>query len=113
MTAKNTLLAAPPYAVEAALKRLGGDLRTARLRRNLTIQELAARIGTGVRAVSDAERGKPSTSAAVYTAMLWAFDLLPQLDDVARPERDEEGQLLSLGRERGRARQKSGLSNDF
>lgn len=113
MTARNPLLTAPPYAVEAALKRLGGDLRTARLRRNLTVQDLAAKIGAGVRAVGDAERGKPSTSAAVYTAMLWALDLLPQLDEVARPERDEEGQMLSLGRERGRARRKSGLSNDF
>ncbi len=113
MTARNTLLTAPPYAVETALKRLGGDLRTARLRRNLTVQALADKIGAGVRAVGDAERGKPSTSAAVYTAMLWALGLLPQLDDVARPERDEEGQMLSLGRERGRARQKTRLSNDF
>jgi transcriptional regulator with XRE-family HTH domain len=109
MTARNPLLTAPPLAVEQALKRLGTDIRTARLRRNLTLQDIAATIGAGVRAVSDAERGKPSTSAAVYTAMLWALDLLPQFDEVARPERDDEGQMLALGRERARARQTARL----
>jgi transcriptional regulator with XRE-family HTH domain len=42
---------------------LGGNLRTARLRRDLTINEAAEKIGTGSRAVSDAERGKPSTGS--------------------------------------------------
>ncbi len=113
MTARNKLLTAPPYAVEQSLKRLGADLRTARLRRNLTIEEVAEKIGTGPRAISDAEKGKPSTMIAVYTAMLWALDLLPQLDEVARPENDAQGQTLALSNERTRARSKTGLSNDF
>jgi hypothetical protein len=37
MAARNQLLEAQPYPVEQALKRLGQNLRTARLRRNLTI----------------------------------------------------------------------------
>lgn len=41
MTASNPLLTAPPYAVDRQLKRLGADLRTARLRRNLTIADVA------------------------------------------------------------------------
>lgn len=113
MTARNKLLIAPPYAVEQSLKRLGADLRTARLRRNLTIDDMAEKIGTGVRAIADAEKGKPSTSVAVYTAMLWALGLLHQIDDVALPEKDEEGQTLALGRERTRARVKTAVNNDF
>ena len=113
MTARNKLLIAPPYAVEQSLKRLGADLRTARLRRNLTIDDMAEKIGTGVRAVADGEKGKPSTSVAVYTAMLWALGLLHQIDDVALPEKDEEGQTLALGRERSRARVKTAVNNDF
>jgi len=113
MTAKNTLLSAPPYAVEQTLKRLGGDLRTARLRRNLTIEDVAEKNGTGPRPVSDAEKGKPSTSAAVYIALLWVYDLLDQMSDVASPERDEHGLSLSMGRERARAREKKGLDNEF
>ena len=66
MTTRNKLSTAPPYAVEQTLQRLGANLRTARLRRNLTLAEIAEKIGTGVRAVADAERGKPSTGIAVY-----------------------------------------------
>ena len=111
MTAKNTLTQAPPYAVEKAIKRLGTNLRTARLRRNLTIEDVAQKIGTGPRAVSDAEKGKISTSIAVYTALLWACDLLDQMRDVADPALDEEGLNLSLLKERARA--KEGLDNEF
>ena len=113
MTARNKLLTAPPYAVEQTLKRLGVNLRTARLRRNLTIGEMAEKIGTGKRAVADAEKGKPSTGIAVYAALLWALDLLNQMADVAAPEHDEDGQTLALARERGRARAKTELNNDF
>lgn len=113
MTARNTLTTAPPYAVEQALKRLGANLRTARLRRNLTIEEVADKIGTGPRPVSDAERGKPSTGAAVYIALLWAYDLLGQMEHVADPALDEEGLALSTSRERARAREQKGLDNDF
>ncbi len=113
MTARNKLLTAPPYPVEQMLKRLGANLRTARLRRNLTIGDMAEKIGTGQRAVADAEKGKPSTGIAVYAAMLWALDLLDQITDVAAPEKDEEGQTLALSRERARARPKTGLDNDF
>ncbi len=113
MAAKNVLITAPPYPVEQALKRLGANLRTARLRRNLTIRSVAEKIGTGPRPIADAEKGKPSTSAAVYVALLWAYDLLDQLSDVARPALDEEGTALSLPHDRSRARVKEGLDSDF
>ena len=82
MTAKNTLMQAPPYAVEKAIKRLGSNLRTARLRRNLTIEDVGQKIGTGPRAVSDAEKGKASSGIAVYIALLWTYDLLDQIRDM-------------------------------
>lgn len=113
MAARNKLLIAPPYPVESTLKRLGMNLRTARLRRNLTIADVAGKIGTGVRAVADAEKGKPSTGIAVYAAMLWALDLLDPLSDIAAPERDAVGQTLALSRGRERARPSAELNNDF
>ena len=106
MARKNALTEAPPYAVEQAIKRLGGNLRTARLRRNLTIEDVAGKIGTGPRAVSDAERGKVTTGIAVYTALLWADDLLGPMRNLADPARDEEGLTLSMQRERARARER-------
>ena len=113
MTAKNTLIQAPPYPVEKAIKNLGANLRTARLRRNLTIEEVGEKIGTGPRAVSDAEKGKISTGIAVYTALLWVYDLLGSMDELADPSLDEEGLSLSLSKNRARARAKEGLDNDF
>ncbi len=113
MTARNTLTTAPPYAVEDALKRLGASLRTARLRRNLTIKDVAEKIGTGPRPVSDAEKGKPSTGVAVYVALLWTYNLLHRLSDVADPALDKEGLALSSRRERARARQSQRLDDDF
>jgi transcriptional regulator with XRE-family HTH domain len=113
MTAKNKLISAPPYAVEKSIKRLGADLRLARLRRNLTIDEVAQKIGTGPRAIRDAENGKPTSGMVVYTALLWAYDLLGQLNEVATPTRDEQGQVLSRFHERTRARTKNELDSDF
>lgn len=113
MTTKNKLSLAPPYAVEASLKRLGGDLKLARLRRNLTIDAVAQKIGTGPRAVRDAERGKATTGVVVYAALLWAYDLITQLDEVALPIRDKEGQARSRLDVRSRARTRGDLDNDF
>lgn len=113
MTAKNTLSTAPPYPVERALRHLGTNLRTARLRRNLTIAAVADKIGTGPRPVSDAEKGKVTTSAAVYFALLWAYDLLEPMNDIANPALDDEGLALLTERDRARARGTGHLDNNF
>lgn len=113
MATRNKLQSAPPYPVEQALRSLGENLRTARLRRNLTIADVAGKIGTGPRAVIDAEKGKPSTGLVVYAALLWVFDLLGQLEEVADPSTDKEGLALEALRGRKRARKSVGLDNEF
>ena len=113
MVARNQLLQAPPYPVEQALNRLGENLRTARIRRNFTIDEVAQKIGTGRRAVMDAEKGNVSTGIGIYAALLWVYDLLPPLNDVANPAKDEQGLTLIAAKEKSRARKSAGLDNDF
>lgn len=113
MVARNQLLKAPPYPVEQALTRLGSRLRTARVRRNFTIQEVAEKIGTGTRAVMDAEKGKPSTGVGVYVALLWVYDLLLPFNEIANPAQDEQGLKLAAANEKIRARKSAGLNNDF
>jgi transcriptional regulator with XRE-family HTH domain len=113
MKARNALLGATPYQVEQTLKKLGGNLKTARLRRNLTAQEVAQKIGTSRFAVADVEKGKPSTSVAAYAALLWAYGLIDRLADLADPNQDEEGTRLSLSRQPARARHRRELNNDF
>ena len=113
MSRSNALLTALPSPVEQSLNRLGVNLKTARLRRNLPLESVAEKIGTNRRVIADAENGKPSTGIAVYLALLWTYGLLPQLDEVASPERDREGQTLSNLRDRTRARKAGGLDDDF
>lgn len=113
MARKNPLTASPPILVETALRELGGRLRAARLARNLTLDSVAKKIGTGRRPVADAEIGKPGVSAAVYVALLWTYDLLGDLKLVADPGRDVVGQAMLRGRERARPSQRKSLDNDF
>ena len=113
MVARNKLQLAPPFPVQQALKRLGENLRTARIRRNLTIDDAAERIGTGPRAVMEAEKGKASTGIVVYTALLWLYDLLQPFEELADPLKDQEGISLQAAKEPRRARKSGGLDNDF
>ena len=113
MARKNVLTSSPPYPVEQAIKRLGANLRTARLRRNLTIEDVAGKIGTGRHAVLAAEKGKPSTSIAVYTALLWSYDLLRAMETLADPGLDETGLAMAERRKRARAEKSGELDSDF
>jgi transcriptional regulator with XRE-family HTH domain len=113
MTARNSITTAPPYPVETALRTLGANIRTARVRRGLSAQELGRKIGVGRDTVAEAEKGKPSTSVAVYAGLLWALGLIDQLTAVADPAADAEGQTLALAREPKRARRTETLDNDF
>lgn len=113
MVARNLLQRFPPYPVERAMKDLGENLRTARIRRNMTIADAAARIGTGPRAVMDAEKGKPSTGLVVYAALLWLYDQLHEFKSVADPANDRDGIVLERSRERVRVRKSRVLDNDF
>lgn len=112
MVRKNKLYDAPPYEVEQHLIRLGENLRIARIRRGLTIEDVAERIGTGRRAVMDAERGRPATGVVVYMALLWLYDL-EAMDALADPKADEIGLSLELAHRRSRVRKKRELDDDF
>jgi transcriptional regulator with XRE-family HTH domain len=104
---------APPAAVEDAIKRLGRNIRTARLRRKLRIEDVAGRIGASRFTVADLEKGKPGTSIAAYAGALWALGLLDQMSELADPERDEEGKVLESARSPKEAPRRRKLDNDF
>ena len=59
------------------------------------------------------EKGKASTAFAVYAALLWAYDLLEPIHDLADPSKDEEGLRLASARETVRVRKRAGLDRDF
>jgi transcriptional regulator with XRE-family HTH domain len=103
----------PPAAVEQALKRLGDNIRTARLRRKLRLEDVAERMGISRFALSEVEKGKPTTAIAAYLGALWALRLLDQLEEVADPDRDEEGKILERSRAPKTARTRKVFDNDF
>ena len=103
----------PPAAVEAALERLGRNIRIARLRRRMPQARLAERIGVSRFVVANMERGKTGTSVAAYVGALWALGLLEQLRSVADPAADAEGMALEHARRPQRARASTALDDDF
>jgi transcriptional regulator with XRE-family HTH domain len=113
MSKRNVLSTAPPFEVEQSLKTLGANLRTARLARNLSIETVAVKIGVGYRAVATAEAGKPTTAIGVYLSLLWAYDLLGQVNELADPTRDAVVQRAARTRERAYPTGKGALDNDF
>ncbi len=113
MSRKNALTASPPMPVATALKDFGNRLKAARLARNMTIEDVAQRIGTGPRAVSDAEAGKPGVSASVFVALLWVYELLEPFHQLADPASDLVAQSHLRTRERARSGGHGGLDNDF
>lgn len=113
MPQPSALLSAMPHAVETAIEQLGKNLRTARLRRNMSLAEVAEKLGVSRYVVAHAERGKASTSIAVYTGLIWTYGLLDQFSVLADPAEDKEGMALSLANDRSHARPIKALDNDF
>ncbi len=110
----NKITKAPPAAVEKALRQLGQNIRTARLRRKLRLEDVAERVGVSRYVMSDIEKGKPSTAIASYMGALWALGLLEDMQIIADPDRDEEGKILEKSRAPKTAgKRKKELDNDF
>jgi transcriptional regulator with XRE-family HTH domain len=113
MPNRSVAVEAPPKAVGDALLRLGRRIRVARLRRNLRIEDLAARVGVSRFTIAAIEAGKPGVSVAACFGALWALGLDEPLRELADPDRDEEGKALESVRRPRRARPRAGLDNDF
>lgn len=102
----------PPYAVEKALKDIGRNIRTARLRRKLSREELAEKIGLSRYVMADVENGKPTTSIAAYIGALWALGLLGGIEALAHPDDDREGKALENARSPTTAPKRSSRTMD-
>ena len=113
MPNRSAAVYAPPAAVADALLRLGRRIRVARLRRNLRIEDLAARVGVSRFTMAAIEGGKPGVSAAATFGALWALGLDEQAKELADPDRDDEGKALESVRGPRRARRRAALNNDF
>ncbi|HEY3452022.1 MAG TPA: helix-turn-helix domain-containing protein [Myxococcales bacterium] len=82
----------------------GEHLREARLRRNMTVEQMAKAVGLTRKTISEAEKGSASTRVGAYVGMLWALGLGDQLAELAAAERDDEEFAGDGGRKRARPR---------
>jgi ribosome-binding protein aMBF1 (putative translation factor) len=104
----------PPYAVEGALKTLGQNIETARLRRKLSREALAKKIGISRYVMADVENGKPTTAIAAYIGALWALGLLETLKSAGDPDKDSEGRTLeAMRRPKTAPKRTRKLDDDF
>lgn len=63
--------------------------------------------------MADAEKGRPGTAVAVYLALLWAYDLIGPVSQLADPGTDLVGLASAARRQRARTSIRSNLDNDF
>ena len=87
-----------PSEVLSELRRIGNGIKTARVRRHMTQEELAGRVGASWHTIRKIEGGSPVTRIAYYLKALWVLGLFEDVRLLADPERDREG--ISIGRTR-------------
>ena len=85
----------PPPATRRALRKLGEDIRDARLRRKLSMEIVAQRAATSRPTIARIEQGHPSVSIGIVAAVLQALNLLERLADVADAVHDDIGQSIA------------------
>lgn len=81
--------------VRSALERLGQDVRNARLRRGITVADLAARAGTSPSSVARLERGDPGVGIGTLADVLVVLGLLERLADLMDIRKDNLGLALA------------------
>jgi transcriptional regulator with XRE-family HTH domain len=80
--------------VKRALRKLGQDIRDARLRRRIPVAVMAARAGISRMTLNKIESGEPGTSLGLYASVLFVLGLEGKLADLADVRNDEVGMRL-------------------
>lgn len=95
----------PPVPVARSLKTLGGNLRRARLRRNLSVALVAERAMVARSTVVALEKGEPGVSILNVMKVAWILGFLECFDDIASQATDPQARILedeTLRRRAGR-----------
>jgi transcriptional regulator with XRE-family HTH domain len=83
-----------PREVLQHLIELGQNLRTARLRRHMSTDELAHACGIGRRTLYRIESGEPGIALGTLMNVTWKLGLLDTIRGVANPDADDHGKIL-------------------
>lgn len=95
-----------PLPVRRALRKLGRDIRDARLRRRIPAAVLAERASTTRVTLLKIEKGEPGVSIGRVATVLFALGLADRIGELADVKRDEQGLALEAERLPKRVRAK-------
>ncbi|MCR5191572.1 MAG: helix-turn-helix domain-containing protein [Bacteroidales bacterium] len=89
---KTTMGTKMPRKLEQKMRTVGGQIRLARLRRNLSVALVAERATCSPMTIARVEKGTPTVSIGIYLRVLYAL----QLDDdiLLLAQKDEMGRAL-------------------
>jgi transcriptional regulator with XRE-family HTH domain len=87
-----------PIPVKSALRKLGSDIRDARLRRRIPAAVMAQRAFISRTTLVKVEKGDPGVGIGTYAAVLFALGMLDRLRELTSAKTDEIG--LALEEER-------------
>lgn len=102
--------ATAPAAVAEVARTLGSRIRLARMRRRISLRELAERAGVNHKTAAAVEAGSLLTGIGAYLALIWALGLERDVAKLLDPDHDDEGKQLELARTPKRARAKRGAT---
>lgn len=83
-----------PIPVQRALHKMGTDMRDARRRRRIPMQQLAERASISRMTLTQIEKGAPGVSMGNYAAVLFALGLIERLSELADARSDSVGLAL-------------------
>lgn len=96
-----------PQKLRRQLQKLGRDIETARLRREITVESMLERTGIAKATYQRVARGDPTVQSGIYLMCLFVLGLSDGLFDAVDPSNDTTGQLLDQERRPRRIRKKS------
>lgn len=90
--AKNTMGTKLPRKLEQKMQVVGEQIKLARLRRNLSVAQVAERATCSPLTVSRIEKGAPTVAIGIYLRVLYALQLDDDILSLAKD--DELGRVL-------------------
>ena len=106
-------VASLPLEVATAVKQLGENIRLARVRRQMSQDELAEACQITRKTLYALENGKSGATVGTAFSVLWKLGLLGTATALANPEADEHGKILEAARRPKRVRPVTENDNDF